>query len=274
MSRVSPPAGAASGSSGSSNNNNDDDDSGVTHKPTALQGLSEDLDQVHSSYLTALSNLADPLASTRSPARSAAGASPHNSLAAYRAEAEQNRVVGTLKAQLLEKAHASTSLQEQLSAQKVQEQNLRNRLVIEETSRKQLSLDLENAKARVSSLRTKVAEKGKAEVDNLSKIHGLQLAQKRLETQLREKQYAEKRAANQLETYKNRALKIERELVELQFEQKGKAQRVKELQDANSRLQSDLETKTQQLVQVRALGETKPNNNKLRRLLRSQPLNR
>ncbi len=37
--------------------------------------------------------------------------------------------------------------------------------------------------------------------------------------------------------------------MELQFDHKGKAQRVKELQDANARLQSDLETKTQQLVQ-------------------------
>jgi hypothetical protein len=171
-----------------------------------LHALTEELDQVHSSYVTALSNLSDPLAGTRSS--SAAGAagggaganSPHTSLAAYRAEAEQARVVDTLKKQLMTNAHATTSLQEQLSSQKVAEQNLRNRLVIEETARKQLSLDLENAKARVTALRAKVGDKGKQEVDHLSKIHGLQLAQKRLETQLREKEFAEKRAAGQLDT--------------------------------------------------------------------------
>ena len=218
-----------------------------------LRNLKDELDHVHSSYVTALSNLSDPLSSTRSPRRSgaagASGGSPHNSLAAYKADAEQARVVDNLKTQLLQKAHTSTSLQEQLSNQKVQEQNLRNRLVIEETSRKQLALDLDNAKARVTTLRSKVAEKSKQEVETLSRIHSLKLAQKRLENQLREKQYAEKRSANQLETYKKRALKIERELVDLQFEQKGKAQRIKELQDGNARLQSDLETKTQQLIQ-------------------------
>ena len=69
-----------------------------------------------------------------------------------------------------------------------------------------------------------VSDKSKQEVENLSQIHSLKLAQKRLETQLREKQYAEKRGATQLETYKHRAVKIERELVELQFQQKGKIQ--------------------------------------------------
>ena len=129
--------------------------------PNPLETLTNELDQVHSSYVTALSNLSDPLGQPAAGRNAGQGSSsgtssPHTSLAAYRAEAEQARVVDTLKSQLLDKANASSALQQRLSSQKVAEQNLRNRLAIEESSRKQLLLDLDNAKARVATLRQKV----------------------------------------------------------------------------------------------------------------------
>jgi hypothetical protein len=137
-----------------------------------LKGLNDELGQVHDGYASALSNVTDPLTGStpgrRNTGNGAAGAgaagsagNPHTSLAAYRAEAEQARVVDTLKTQLQAKSSASANLQEQLSTQKSQEQQLRNRLVLEENSRKQLVLDLENAKARVTTLRAKVADKSR-----------------------------------------------------------------------------------------------------------------